>query len=300
MGNLKDKSPSEILEAIYATIHQVSEAHIPRRKQPVSQKTKNRYVREKENLRRRKRRINKQICNAKSPAKKDRLFKRLVDEEVKLQKLAKQTNMFHEHKAVNAIKENVKYFFSYAKRKSKVKTKIGPLLNKETDQMTSNSTEMADILADQYSSVFSKPSTEPPELEESTLPIHNINITLDEIVEAIDELRNNAASGPDGITAILLKKCKNSLAAALTTFWNKCMEVGKIPSSLKSSIIPPIHKGGNKSDAANYRPVALTSHIIKIYEKVIRNRLANHLDRNNSLNKKQMASVKDDPALPNY
>ena len=284
---LNNKSPSEMLEDIYTTIHQVSETHIPRRKQPNTQKTKNRYIREKENLRRRKRRINKQICNAKSPAKKDRLFKRLIDEEVKLQKLAKQTNMFYEQKAVNAIKENAKYFFSYAKRKSKVKTKIGPLFNTETDQMTNNSTEMAEVLADQYSSVFSKPSTEPPEIDESTLPINNITITPGEIMEAIEELRNNAASGPDGIPAILLKKCKVPLAAALSTFWNKCMEVGNIPSSLKSSIIPPIHKGGNKSDAANYRPVALTSHMIKIYEKVIRNRLANHLDNNNSLNKNQ-------------
>ena len=87
--------------------------------------------------------------------------------------------------------------------------------------------------------------------------------------------------------AILLKKCKIPLSEALATFWNKCMEVGSIPDSLKSSIIPPIHKGGNKSEAANYRPVALTSHIIKIYEKVLRNRLADYLDSNNSFNKNQ-------------
>ena len=245
-------------------------------------------MKEKENLKRRKRRINKQLCNAKSPAKKDRLFKRLVDEEVKLEKLAKQTNMFYEHKAVNAIKENAKYFFSYAKWKSKVvKTKIGPLLNKETKEMTRNSTEMAEVLVDQYSSAFSKQSTEPPKIEKSTQAINNIAITPDEIIEAIEELRLNAASGPDGIPAILLKKCKITLVEALSTFWNKCMKVGIIPASLKSSIIPPIHKGGNKSDAANYRPVALTSHIIKIYEKVIRNRLENHLDNNNSFNKNQ-------------
>ena len=284
---LNDKPPSEMLDAIYTIIHQASETHIPQRKQPISQKNKNRYLREKENLKRKKRRINKQICNAKSPAKRDRLFKRLVDEEVKLQKLAKQTNMFHEHKAINTIKENAKYFFSYAKRKSKIKTKIGPLLNKETAQMTNNSIEMAELLADQYSSVFSKPTTEPPEIDDNTLPINNIIITPAEMMDAIDELRSNAASGPDGIPSILLKKCKNTLAKVLSTFWNKCMEDGNIPSSLKSSIIPPIHKGGNKSDAANYRPVALTSHIIKIYEKVIRNRLTSHLDNNNSLNKNQ-------------
>jgi hypothetical protein len=158
--------------------------------------------------------------------------------------------MFYEHKAVNAIKENAKYFFSYAKRKSKVKTKIGPLLNKETAQMTNNSPEMAEVLAEQYSSVFSKPSTDPPEIDESALPINNIIITPVEIMEAIDELRNNAASGPDGIPSILLKKCKNPLATVLTTFWNKCMEVVNIPSSLKTTIIPPIRKGGNKYDAS--------------------------------------------------
>jgi hypothetical protein len=153
--------------------------------------------------------------------------------------------------------------------------------------MTNNSTEMAEVLADQYSSVFSKPSTDAPDIEINALPINNISITPDELTEAIEELRNNAASGPDGIPAILLKKCKTVLSEALVIFWNKCMEVGSIPISLKSSIIPPIHKGGNKSEAANYRPVALTSHIIKIYEKVVRNRLTAHLDNNNSRNREQ-------------
>ena len=146
---------------------------------------------------------------------------------------------------------------------------------------------MADILADQYSSVFSTPSTDPPDIEINALPINNISITPDELAEAIEEMRNNAASGPDGIPAILLKKCKTVLSEALAIFWNEYMEVGNIPISLKSFLIPPIHKGGNKSEAANYRPVALTSHIIKIYEKVIRNRLTAHLDNNNSFNKNQ-------------
>ena len=171
LQTLRYKSPDEMLEATYKVILEVSEKYVPLRKYPVTQKAKNRYIREKENLRRRKRRINQQICNAKSSAKKERLFKRLVDEEVKLQKLAKKTNIFHENKAINAIQENTKYFFSYAKRKNKVKIKIGPLLNKKTEQMTTNSIEMADILADQYCSAFSIPSTEPPIIDENTLPI---------------------------------------------------------------------------------------------------------------------------------
>jgi hypothetical protein len=45
--------------------------------------------------------------------------------------------------------------------------------------------------------------------------------------------------------------------------------------------------GGSKSEAANYRPVALTSHLIKIYEKILRSKLAAYLDSKNSLNKNQ-------------
>ena len=65
------------------------------------------------------------------------------------------------------------------------------------------------------------------------------------------------------------------------------MKLSHIPQKLKESIIPPIHKGGSKADAANYRPVSLTSHLIKIYEKTIRKKLTQHLDERNFLNPNQ-------------
>ena len=43
-------------------------------------------------------------------------------------------------------------------------------------------------------------------------------------------------------------------------------------------LISPIHKGGSRADPAQYRPVALTSHIIKVFERVIRRSLVNHLE----------------------
>ena len=241
----------------------------------------------KENLHRKKRRLNKQILKAKTQNKKQRLFSKLITVEAKLHKLYRQTKTHEEAKAVNSINENTKYFFSYAKRKSKIKSKIGPLLNKITGEMTIDSVEMADILAEQYSSVFSIPAAQPPLISTDAAPINNIEISQADLINAIDEIKPTAAAGPDGIPAILLKKCKNALAEPLTTLWNKCMETSQIPPSLKEAIIPPIHKGGSKADPANYRPVALTSHLIKIYEKAIRNRLTKHLDQQELLNQNQ-------------
>ena len=40
--------------------------------------------------------------------------------------------------------------------------------------------------------------------------------------------------------------------------------------SAKTAAVVPIHKGGSKSDSANYRPVSLTSVIMKIFERIMR------------------------------
>ena len=48
------------------------------------------------------------------------------------------------------------------------------------------------------------------------------------------------------------------------------LNTGDIPSLLKKGLIIPQHKGGKRSLPANYRPIALTSDLIKIFEKIIK------------------------------
>ena len=61
------------------------------------------------------------------------------------------------------------------------------------------------------------------------------------------------------------------------------MDTGVIPTELLLVLISPIHKGGSKSVPKNYRPVALTSHLIKVFERVLRRALVKHIDDNNIL-----------------
>ena len=65
------------------------------------------------------------------------------------------------------------------------------------------------------------------------------------------------------------------------------MDVGMTPGDLKNAHIIPLFKGGHQGLASNYRPIALTSHLIKVFEKVVRNSMVQYLEENELFNSSQ-------------
>ena len=111
----------------------------------------------------------------------------------------------------------------------------------------------------------------------------DFDFTEQDILDAIGELDPYAAA-PDGdIPAKVLCSCKDSLAEPLWMLWKESFESGIIPTDLKLQFIAPIYKKGDKTQAVNYRPISLTSHLIKIFERVMRNHLVKYLEDQNLL-----------------
>ena len=50
-----------------------------------------------------------------------------------------------------------------------------------------------------------------------------------------------------------------------------------MPDGINLAFITPIFKGGDKSEPKNYRPVALTKHITKAFEKIVKGEIVFHL-----------------------
>ncbi|KAL5251660.1 hypothetical protein ACHWQZ_G017138 [Mnemiopsis leidyi] len=199
-----------------------------------------------------------------------------------------------ERNAIETIRKNPKYFFSYAKHLQKMRSTI-PVLRDEQGNLVADPTTKAEMLQRQYQKVFSDPAK--ANLEECMnspgLPqgldkgLSDCEFMRSDIIEALKELDPNAAAPEDDIPARLLTSCKEQLAIPLTLFWSKSFDTGIIPDNLKTQYITPIFKKGDRTDPANYRPVSLTSHVMKTFERVLRKRLVEYLEKNSLISGNQ-------------
>ncbi|KAK3867823.1 hypothetical protein Pcinc_026748 [Petrolisthes cinctipes] len=211
----------------------------------------------------------------------------------KMQSIEKQLILSHENgrkyaemKAVEAVKRNPKFFYKYVKEKAKIRSPIGPL--KLDGELVDDTERICAALRSQYDSVFSKPISYDvlcdTELDEVHHDMTDVNFTEKNIAEAVAELACGAAAGPDGIPAILLKKCAKTLSVPLYILWRTSLTDGLVPPALKLGYITPIYKGGDRCLAQNYRPITLTSHVIKIFEKILVKKLMAYMDKHSLFN----------------
>ena len=103
-------------------------------------------------------------------------------------------------------------------------------------------------------------------------------------------MKSDSAAGPDGIPVILLKNCATELCEPFTylrSLWLESFLSGVVPVFFKSSYIIPLFKEGDTARTVNYRPISLTSHVIKIYERVLRKTTVNFIEDNNILGDNQ-------------
>ena len=89
-----------------------------------------------------------------------------------------------------------------------------------------------------------------------------------------------SAPGPDGIPAFLYKDHIDQLVRPMMRLWRISLDTGKLPEGKALALITPILKSLDKSLPVNYRPVALTNHLTKVFERVLRKAMIKHLEKN--------------------
>ena len=88
------------------------------------------------------------------------------------------------------------------------------------------------------------------------------------------------ASGPDCIPVVVLKNCEPEVSYILAELFNKCLKESCFPDCWEVSSVVPVFKNvGERSTAKNYRPVSVLSVVSKVFEKLVHNRIVDHLEK---------------------
>ena len=300
---LENKDVDEICETINNKVSDIANKYCPTHKATSS---KSFVPRERRSLIRTRKHINANINLLKyvKPAETKQQIESRDNKIIKLEKQKSEIedkikysieteDMRKEAEILEKIKLNPKAFYSYAQRKRKVKCKVGPLIDQNGNLQSDHKT-MADILQKQYTKMFSEP-TNPTEIDnedantnsDNATKLEDIEFSETDIIKAIDSMPNYSAPGPDKFPSIVLKQCKYELATPLRILWRQSLDEGQVPKSLKKQSIVPIYKKDSKAKPENYRPVSLTSHILKLFERVIREKLVEFIENENKLSNNQ-------------
>ena len=120
----------------------------------------------------------------------------------------------------------------------------------------------------------------------------DMRISLDEISKAIGKLKYNKSPGLDNISNNMLKSGKTTLLPCLHKLFNFCLSTGNYPKSWAEGYVSAIHKSNDITDPNNYRGIAVTSAIGKLFNSILNERLDLFLEKHKIINKCQLGFTK--------
>ncbi len=106
---------------------------------------------------------------------------------------------------------------------------------------------------------------------------HVITVSEDEVRRELRRVNIRKAAGPDGITGRVLRSCADQLAGLFTSIFNESLATSVIPTSFKKSVIIPVPKNSKPSCLNDYRPVALTSTVMKVFERLLKKHICSSI-----------------------
>ena len=114
----------------------------------------------------------------------------------------------------------------------------------------------------------------------TNLKLQNISVTPTMVKKVITNLDSSKTSSPDCIPVVIIKNCEPELSYIIAELFNICLKESCFPDCWKiSSVVPVFKNAGERSTAKNYRPVSLLSVVSKVFEKLVNNRIVDHLEK---------------------
>ncbi|XP_064862156.1 probable RNA-directed DNA polymerase from transposon BS [Oncorhynchus nerka] len=102
--------------------------------------------------------------------------------------------------------------------------------------------------------------------------------SIEEIKTHLKKTKNKAP-GEDNIDSTLIKQAPDEYLHLLSNLFTACLTEGYFPLPWKSAVVTMIHKPGKDPyNVTSYRPISLLSHVGKLFERVLTQRLSGHTE----------------------
>ena len=140
---------------------------------------------------------------------------------------------------------------------------------------------------------------ENPALPPAAFPQHlldpaaclNVAVSEEEVQDGLIALHNGRAKGVQGVPSELFRYAKpepapgqpaplNVLAPIVTEVLNAAFRAGTVSSQVNGGLVTPVFKKGDPFCTENYRPIAGTEPIMRLYAHILNARLVNFTEDN--------------------
>ena len=287
MEALSGKTTNEMLKTFMSKLHTAVDKHVPLSRTKTS---KGDIKLSKETMKsiKRKHRMWERYMEKKSKES----YREFCKARNKVKRLTRKERREKEREIAETAKTNSKNFWKYVNLKRKSKSGISELhIMKDNEKFIASCDEdKAEALAEFCSSVFTIEDDKPiPILEDLGLTGTSSDdpFSVEEVRKLLMKLNASKSPGPDSVHPRLLLELASVVDKPLCIIFNESFATGIVPDEWKIAVITALYKKGDKKSPSNYRPVSLTSILCKIMEKLIRQRITDHMNHFNLFSTQQ-------------
>jgi hypothetical protein len=133
------------------------------------------------------------------------------------------------------------------------------------------------LLPDKLNTFFAR-------FEDNTVPTtwpatkdFGLSFSMANVSKTFKRVNPHKAAGPDGISSHVLRACADQLAGVFTDIFNQSLSQYAVPTCFKMATIVPVPINAKVTERNDYCPVALTSVIMKCFERLVKDHITSTL-----------------------
>ena len=198
--------------------------------------------------------------------------------------------------------DNVKSFYKYAN--SKLSDKCNPITLKSTSGLlTCDPFTKATLFNDAFLDNFKNDNGVIPDTSNifppPTATLSSVTFPVASVALHLNDLKGSHTITPDGFSSYTIKLLRTALIVPLSYLFEVLFMHHYLPLDWKRSFITPVFKKGSRTDPSNYRPIAITSILCRIMERVVKDQITNYLICNDLIASEQHGFLRNKSTTTN-